>query len=211
MRGGRSHTTALCRCSLRINNAGPMRLPAPPPSSHTLACIARLRPPPPHVSVCNVSSHVAQHQHNTNTNTVEENLGVGAVVHRPCTVEPGAERGQVDADPTTWFWPHDSDAIYGCSAFVLVCFTCPATTVVTVISRALDRVRGWALGQLGPGSPKSQPHQALRGIAKPTTGWVKEREMEGGPVIHDFATAMTTVRGGDAQLRTCTCSGFPWT
>ena len=33
---------------------------------------------------------------------------------------------------------------------------------MTVILWALDRVRGRALGWLGPGSPKSQPHQALR-------------------------------------------------
>ena len=43
-------------------------------------------------------------------------------------------------------------------------------TVGTVISWALDRVRGRALGLLGPGSPKSQPHQALRGVAKLATG-----------------------------------------
>ena len=40
-------------------------------------------------------------------------------------------------------------------------FTCPATTAGTVILWALDRVRGRALGWLGPGSPKSQPHQAV--------------------------------------------------
>ena len=44
-------------------------------------------------------------------------------------------------------------------------------TVVTVMLRALDRVRGRALGLLGSGSPKSQPHQALRGVSKPTTGF----------------------------------------
>ena len=48
---------------------------------------------------------------------------------------------------------------YGCSTVVLICFTCPAITVVTVILWALDGVRGRALGWLGPGSPKSQPHQ----------------------------------------------------
>ena len=42
-----------------------------------------------------------------------------------------------------------------CSTFVLICFTCPAITVATVILWALDRVRGRALGWLGPGSPKS--------------------------------------------------------
>ena len=42
---------------------------------------------------------------------------------------------------------------------LFLCFTCPAMTVVTVILWALDRVRGRALGWLGPGSPKSQPHQ----------------------------------------------------
>ena len=41
---------------------------------------------------------------------------------------------------------------------------------MTVILWALDRVRGRALGWLGPGSPKSQPHQALRGVSKPTPG-----------------------------------------
>ena len=44
-------------------------------------------------------------------------------------------------------------------------------TVVTVMLWALDRVRGRALGLLGSGSPKSQPHQALRGVSKPTTGF----------------------------------------
>ena len=34
----------------------------------------------------------------------------------------------------------------GCSTVVLICFTCPAITVVTVILWALDRVRGRALG-----------------------------------------------------------------
>ena len=44
---------------------------------------------------------------------------------------------------------------------VLICFTCPAITVATVILRALDRVRGRALGWLGAGSPECQPHQAV--------------------------------------------------
>ena len=56
------------------------------------------------------------------------------------------------------------------STVVLICITCPAITVVTVILWALDRVRGRALGWLGPGSPKSQPHQALRGVPKLATG-----------------------------------------
>ena len=38
---------------------------------------------------------------------------------------------------------------YGCSTVVLVCFTCPATAVVTVMLRAPDRVRERALGLLG--------------------------------------------------------------
>ena len=50
---------------------------------------------------------------------------------------------------------------HSCSTVVLICFTCPAITVATVILRALDRVRGRLLGLLGSGSPKSQPHQAL--------------------------------------------------
>ena len=58
----------------------------------------------------------------------------------------------------------------GYSTVVLIGFTCPAITVATVILWALDRVRGRALGWLGPGSPKSQPHQALRGVSKPTPG-----------------------------------------
>ena len=45
---------------------------------------------------------------------------------------------------------------YGCSTVVLICFTCPAITVGTVILRALDRARGRVLGLLGSGSPKSQ-------------------------------------------------------
>ena len=36
---------------------------------------------------------------------------------------------------------------YGCSTVVLVCFTCPATAVVTVMLRAPDRVRERALLQ----------------------------------------------------------------
>ena len=38
-------------------------------------------------------------------------------------------------------------------ATVLIGFTCPAITVVTVILRALDRIRGKTLGLLGSGSP----------------------------------------------------------
>ena len=34
----------------------------------------------------------------------------------------------------------------GCSTVVLICFTCPAITVATVMLRALDRVRERALG-----------------------------------------------------------------
>ena len=37
----------------------------------------------------------------------------------------------------------------GCSTVVLICITCPAITVGTVILWALDRVRGRALGLLG--------------------------------------------------------------
>ena len=37
---------------------------------------------------------------------------------------------------------------YGCSTVVPVCFTCPAITAVTVILRALDRVRERVLGLL---------------------------------------------------------------
>ena len=76
---------------------------------------------------------------------------------------------------------------YGCSTVVFICFTCPAMPVGTVFLRALERVRGRALGWLGPGSLKSQPHQALRGVAKPTTGLgLNQREMVGGPVTHDL-------------------------
>ena len=39
-----------------------------------------------------------------------------------------------------------SSDVYGCSTVVLIRFTCPAITVVTVILRALDRVRERALG-----------------------------------------------------------------
>ena len=81
---------------------------------------------------------------------------------------------------------------YGCSTVVLICITCPAITVATVILWALDRVRGRALGWLGPGSPKSQPHQALRGVAKLATGLASKhrQDVASGPVIHDFATAV---------------------
>ena len=78
---------------------------------------------------------------------------------------------------------------------------------MTVILWALDRVRGRALGWLGPGSPKSQPHQALRGVAKLATGlvyiWPQNRQdVASGTVTHDFATAMTTVRRGEHKRRT---------
>ena len=45
---------------------------------------------------------------------------------------------------------------HGCSTVVLIGFTCPAMTVVTVILRALDRVRERALGCFAR-SPKSPP------------------------------------------------------
>ena len=41
--------------------------------------------------------------------------------------------------------------LFGCSKVVLICFTCPAITVGTVILRALDRVRERALGLLWRG------------------------------------------------------------
>ena len=44
---------------------------------------------------------------------------------------------------------NDRRVLYGCSTVVLICVTCPAITVVTVILWALDRVRGRALGLLG--------------------------------------------------------------
>ena len=100
---------------------------------------------------------------------------------------------------------------------LFLCFTCPAITVVTVILWALDRVRGRALGWPGPGSPKSQPHQCsvptqaqrVRGVAKPVVRppvllrfcIALPAGNGGGAISHDFATAVTTVRGG-AQLRT---------
>ena len=65
----------------------------------------------------------------------------------------------------------------GCSTVVLICFTCPAITVVTVILWALDRVRGRVLGWLGPGSPKSQPHQELF----LPTGWKTHTHREENP------------------------------
>ena len=53
---------------------------------------------------------------------------------------------------------------YGCSTVVLIGFTCPATTVGTVILRALDRVRERALGCFAR-SPKSPPAmQASSGV-----------------------------------------------
>ena len=38
--------------------------------------------------------------------------------------------------------------LYGCSTVILIGFTCPAITVVTVLLRALDRVRERVLGLL---------------------------------------------------------------
>ena len=46
--------------------------------------------------------------------------------------------------------------IYGCSTVVLLCFTCPAITVATVILWALDRVRHADENKLVPG-PESGP------------------------------------------------------
>ena len=46
--------------------------------------------------------------------------------------------------------------IDGCSTVVLMCFTCPAMTVGTVVLRALVRVRERALGCFAR-SPKSPP------------------------------------------------------
>ena len=89
---------------------------------------------------------------------------------------------------------------YGCSTVVLIGFTCPAITVVTVILWALDRVRGRALGWLDPGTPKSQPHQALRGVAMLATGLASKPAGCGKwscyPRFRDGHRAMTTVRGG---------------
>ena len=45
-----------------------------------------------------------------------------------------------------------SQVFYGCSTVVLIGFTCPAITVVTVILRALVRVRERALGAFCPAS-----------------------------------------------------------
>ena len=49
------------------------------------------------------------------------------------------------SDTDGWLW-FDYCVIYDCSTVVLICFTCPAITVETVILRALDRVRERALG-----------------------------------------------------------------
>ena len=60
--------------------------------------------------------------------------------------------------------------------------------------RARSRVRSWKCTCCWAGSPKS--HQALRGVAKPTTRFSQiRREMVDGPVILRLATATTTVRG----------------
>ena len=47
---------------------------------------------------------------------------------------------------------------------VLMGFTCPATTVVTVALRALDRVRERALGLLCRSITQIPARQALRGV-----------------------------------------------
>ena len=45
--------------------------------------------------------------------------------------------------------------------------------------------------------------QALRGVSKPTTGLASKnrREMVGGTLFHEFATAMTTVRLGGSTTQ----------
>ena len=74
-------------------------------------------------------------------------------------------------------------------------YTCPAMPVATVILRALDRVRGRALGLLGSGSPKSQPpgsqpHQALRGVAKVVISLNGASRQDGaeGPWEEDYSS-----------------------
>ena len=53
---------------------------------------------------------------------------------------------------------------YGCSTVVLIGFTCPAITVVTVILRALDRVRERVLGLLCLSITQIPARQASRGV-----------------------------------------------
>ena len=61
-----------------------------------------------------------------------------------------------------------SRLFYGLLTLRLFLYVSPvrSITVATVMLWALDRVRGRALGLLGSGSPKSQPHQALRAFIK---------------------------------------------
>ena len=72
--------------------------------------------------------------------------------HRACSCYVGAllgphryPRGEVNCQP--------GDPMGSPLTEFEICITCPAITVGTVILRALDRVRGRALGWLGPGSP----------------------------------------------------------
>ena len=66
----------------------------------------------------------------------------------------------------------DIASFYGCSTVVLIGFTCPAMTVVTVILRALDRVRERALGCFArsPKSPPARPCFGTFGKAVPAVG-----------------------------------------
>ena len=77
-------------------------------------------------------------------------------------------REPYSARPVVAQWgqgPEIQTALNGCSTVVLVGFTCPAMTVVTVVLRALVRVRERALGCFAR-SPKSPP--ARRHVVSPT-------------------------------------------
>ena len=61
----------------------------------------------------------------------------------------------------------------GCSTVVLICITCPAITVATVILWALDRVRGRALGcKVQVAVWKSKSKKQIRSFA-----WTRNREV----------------------------------
>ena len=65
---------------------------------------------------------------------------------------------------------------HGCSTIVLTGFTCPATTVVTVASRALDRVRERVFGLLCRSIAQIPARQASRGACpQPATGFPNRR------------------------------------
>ena len=145
-RPGRSGWCRHCRGDVEVEAA-----PAPAPAPN-LVVATRARPKAP---VAADSSGGAGEEGQTievmtSTMGVAENDGVviQKIVHQ--------EWKSHSLYPAQKQWRDNCSQFYGCSTVVLICFTCPATTVGTVTLRALDRVRERALGSFAR-SPKSPP------------------------------------------------------